>query len=214
MFWQTVDNFSLHQNGTGVKLNHITFISQKMIRMLRLLVPDLLFVFSYDYSRAEQIIFQSPTGRSSAQSIITGFTGFLISMAVILTIIVIVWAGIRFVLSGGVESQMMAAKKTLIYAILGLVLVLVAPSFISSVREIVSSPSGVNEGSNQLSRQAGDGSGEAQMVNIVSPNQEQIFSVNDTIFFEGRTTSYDGYRYVWYSDLDGYLGEGLTLSVP
>ena len=51
---------------------------------------------------------------------------FLIGFAGIVSVLLIVWAGIRFVLSEGDKEKIVNARKTLTYALLGLILVATA----------------------------------------------------------------------------------------
>ena len=51
---------------------------------------------------------------------------FLIGFAGVVSVLLIVWAGIRFVLSEGDKEKIVNARKTLTYALLGLLLVALA----------------------------------------------------------------------------------------
>lgn len=58
--------------------------------------------------------------------ILQNVINFLIGFAGILSMLLIVWAGIRFVMSEGDKEKIVNARKTLTYALLGLLLVALA----------------------------------------------------------------------------------------
>lgn len=58
--------------------------------------------------------------------ILQNVINFLIGFAGVVSVLLIVWAGIRFVLSEGDKEKIVNARKTLTYALLGLLLVALA----------------------------------------------------------------------------------------
>ena len=72
--------------------------------------------------------------RTGVIKILKGILNFLALIAVI----VIVIAGIRLVVSSGDEGAVDKAKKTILYAIVGLILILLASAIVEFVVEIAS----------------------------------------------------------------------------
>jgi len=58
--------------------------------------------------------------------ILQNVINFLIGFAGVVSVLLIVWAGIRFVLSEGDKEKIVNARKTLTYALLGLLVVALA----------------------------------------------------------------------------------------
>lgn len=74
-----------------------------------------------------------PAQGPSLQTIVTGVTNILFWVAGIASVIVIVVAGIMFVVSAGNESTTQKARNAIIYAVVGLVVVIAAAGIVSFV---------------------------------------------------------------------------------
>lgn len=68
-----------------------------------------------------------PTG------ILTQVTNILAAVAGIVGLILIIWAGIKYITANGDSAQISQAKKTIIYALVGMVVALVARPLINFV---------------------------------------------------------------------------------
>lgn len=65
-------------------------------------------------------------GAGSLQSIARKVVNFLSVLVGIVSVIMIIWAGFRYITSGGESGNVSGAKNTLIYAIVGLIIVALA----------------------------------------------------------------------------------------
>ncbi len=63
-----------------------------------------------------------PTNLFGDTGIITSITNTLLFVAGSLAVIMIIWGGLRYVVSGGNASAVTAAKNTILYAIVGLII--------------------------------------------------------------------------------------------
>ena len=73
--------------------------------------------------------------RTTIESVITTILGYLALVAVI----VIVIAGIRLIISSGDDSAVEKAKKTILYAVIGLIVILLANGIVMLVANIATS---------------------------------------------------------------------------
>ncbi|OGH47793.1 MAG: hypothetical protein A3A51_03735 [Candidatus Levybacteria bacterium RIFCSPLOWO2_01_FULL_39_10] len=63
-------------------------------------------------------------GVGSVENIISSAVTILITIAVILTIFFLIWGGIQWITSGGDKAKLESARKRLIFALIGLTVVL------------------------------------------------------------------------------------------
>ena len=81
--------------------------------------------------------FTNPLGFSSIDGVLTSLLGSLKGFVVILAIIFIVIGGIMYMLSAGDPKMVEQAKKSWLYAVIGLAIVVAAPTFLKQVQEIL-----------------------------------------------------------------------------
>ena len=67
-----------------------------------------------------------PTSLACIPVFINNIINALVPLAGVMAVIFIVWSGIRFLTSGGDPVKVEGAKKTLTYAVIGLVIILMA----------------------------------------------------------------------------------------
>jgi predicted membrane protein len=75
------------------------------------------------------VTFSNPFGEEGPQEIVSLFSqviNFLFNLAIFLCAIIIVYAGFLFVTSAGNQQKLQTAQKALIWALVGLVVVLIA----------------------------------------------------------------------------------------
>lgn len=75
------------------------------------------------------VTFTNPFGQEGPQDVVSLFShliNFLFNLAIFLCAFVIVYAGFLFVTSAGNQQKAQTAQKTLIWALVGLVVVLIA----------------------------------------------------------------------------------------
>lgn len=69
----------------------------------------------------------------SAGDLAKDFVNIMLFAIGILAVIMIIWGGIRYVLSGGDSTAISAAKKTILYAVVGLVVAILAYAIVNFV---------------------------------------------------------------------------------
>lgn len=65
-------------------------------------------------------------GGSGPSGVVTGVTNFMLFVIGALSVIMLIWGGIRYAVSGGNAASITAAKNTILYAIIGLVIAFLA----------------------------------------------------------------------------------------
>jgi uncharacterized membrane protein len=86
------------------------------------------------------VTFPNPFGEEGPQDVVSLFSqviNFLFNLAIFLCAIVIVYAGFLFVTSAGSQQKAQTAQKALIWALVGLVVVLVANYVPDIIREVL-----------------------------------------------------------------------------
>lgn len=87
-------------------------------------------------SNAQNTEFCKQKGKT-ADSVIQGIINFLLMLAAIISVIVIIVGGFRYSTSGGDANQVTAAKNTILYAVIGLVVSLFAWSIVNFAYEFM-----------------------------------------------------------------------------
>ena len=64
--------------------------------------------------------------KTSIGAIITNATGWILNIVGAIAILFIIWAGIQYVTSAGNKDRAESAKKTLTYAVIGLIIIILA----------------------------------------------------------------------------------------
>ena len=65
--------------------------------------------------------------------VITSITNILLFIVGALTVVMVIWGGIRYALSGGNSAAVTAAKNTIMYALIGLVIAFLAFAIVNFV---------------------------------------------------------------------------------
>ena len=81
---------------------------------------------------------QNPLGVSTFEDLIANVTKWLTRIATPIGVIVIVYAGAKFLMARGDTSKIQEAKHILWYTIIGLAIVFAASGLVSLVRSIIS----------------------------------------------------------------------------
>ncbi len=81
--------------------------------------------------------FKNPLSVTSVEELVVNVLGFLQKIIALIAILMIVVAGIGYMVSFGNEQSMEKAKKMLVAAVVGLALVLAAPSFVKEILAIL-----------------------------------------------------------------------------
>lgn len=77
--------------------------------------------------------FLNNTGFENLSDFLYTTIDFVIALAVILAVVAIIFSGFKFILSVGDEKKVKEASRSLVFSIVGLVLVFVSPSIIEFV---------------------------------------------------------------------------------
>jgi hypothetical protein len=83
------------------------------------------------------ITIDNPLAYDSVESLLDGVMGTLRNIVVLLALVMLVIGGLMYILSAGNETQATRAKKTITAALVGLALVLAAPSFLKEVAGVL-----------------------------------------------------------------------------
>ena len=62
---------------------------------------------------------------------------FLLQIAIPIVVIIIIYAGVLFLISQGNKDKIVQARKTLLYAVIGLAIILIGQGFVTLVRSIL-----------------------------------------------------------------------------
>lgn len=76
-------------------------------------------------------------GETTVQTIIVGVINWLIGGAVVVCVVMLVWAGYSYMTAGGDEGKVQKATKTLTNAIIGLVISLLALVLVNFVKTTI-----------------------------------------------------------------------------
>ena len=71
---------------------------------------------------------------TTASSILLGFIGWGLSFVAIIALAVLIWGGIRYIISVGNENDIQAARKTIQWAVIGLIIVLLSFAIITAIQ--------------------------------------------------------------------------------
>ncbi len=80
----------------------------------------------------------NPLGVVSFEDLVQNITTWLVRIATPIGVIVIVYAGVKFLMAKGDPNKINEAKQVLLYAIIGLAIVFAAAGLVSLVKSIIS----------------------------------------------------------------------------
>lgn len=87
------------------------------------------------------LVIPNPLGETSdIYSLIDLITKFLIGLAIVITPIIIVYAGFVYITAAGNEEKIKTAQKVLIWALIGFALVLIARGVPALIKQFLSAP--------------------------------------------------------------------------
>lgn len=79
------------------------------------------------------ISFLNITGHVELETFVQSVLSLAISLSAIVTVVSLIISGFKFMISGGDEEKIKSAQKSLIFSILGLILVFLSPTVIQFV---------------------------------------------------------------------------------
>jgi len=105
----------------------------------------LLLIVS-SYALAAENVFKNPISAENIQGVFTNISTYLKGIAGVIAVIFIVIGGIMYMLSGGSTEMAERAKKTIIYAMAGLAIVIGSSVILSEIQSILGSGSSTSGG--------------------------------------------------------------------
>jgi hypothetical protein len=96
-----------------------------------------LLLFVSNYSLAASATFGNPLGSDTIEAVLNNISTYLKSIAGVIAVIFIVIGGIMYMISGGSTEMMERGKKTIIYAMAGLAIVIGASTILSEIKGIL-----------------------------------------------------------------------------
>ena len=78
-----------------------------------------------------------PGGYETLIDLVKAIGRFLLQIAIPIAVIIIIWAGLLFLTSQGNKDQIAKAKKALLYAGIGLVIILIGQGFVTLIQSIL-----------------------------------------------------------------------------
>lgn len=90
-------------------------------------------IFLFLFSIVSAVTLESPFGTTDVQVIINKMINALLGIVGTIAVIMIVYGGIKIMISGGEPTKYEEAKKTITYAVVGLIIVLLAGAFINFI---------------------------------------------------------------------------------
>jgi hypothetical protein len=98
------------------------------------------------YALAASATFGNPISSSTIEAVFNNISTYLKSIAGVIAVIFIVIGGIMYMLSGGSTEMAERGKKTIIYAMAGLAIVVGASTILNEIKSVLGSGSGTSGG--------------------------------------------------------------------
>jgi hypothetical protein len=105
-------------------------------KLLYIIFPLLIFLLSPSFKILTAVDFTNPLKWNTIQDFILNIVIFLRTLAILVTPIVIIIAGYFYMSAGGDPEKIEKAKNTLIYAIVGLIIILAAQAIIEAIENV------------------------------------------------------------------------------
>lgn len=84
---------------------------------------------------AENLLDDNVSKERDLKELVIGWMNFLLSLAALLAVIAIVWAGFLYVTAAGDDGRMETAKKIVIWVVIGILLILAAYAIVNTVMQ-------------------------------------------------------------------------------
>ena len=79
----------------------------------------------------------NPLGTDKLEDLVTSITNGLKTIAIPIAVLMIIFAGVKFLIAGGNTEMVTSARKTLTWAIVGLAIILIGTGFLSLIQDIL-----------------------------------------------------------------------------
>ncbi len=129
-----------------MKINLIKLKSKKVLLILPVLVfiPTVVFAANVYEGLMGAVgisagfqIFHGITGAPTLGDLIMNIIKFILGITGLVAILAIIIGGLRYIMSSGNEGMMTGAKNTILYAIIGLVIVILAYTIVSVIDNVI-----------------------------------------------------------------------------
>lgn len=106
---------------------------------MKKLLPILILcgIFAVAIPVLADVTIPNPLKHNTIVEILGAITSLLVIIAISLGVIMIIWAGIQYMTAGGSEEKIAKAKKTILYTIIGVAIVLAADFIIDIIKDVV-----------------------------------------------------------------------------
>jgi len=81
--------------------------------------------------------FTNPVANNDVLSLVNGILNWMIYIAIPIAVLVIIFAGVILLTSGGVKTKIDLGKKMLTWAIVGLAIILIGKGFITLIVSVI-----------------------------------------------------------------------------
>lgn len=86
---------------------------------------------------AERELDDNVSKERDLKALIIGWTNFILSVAALLAVVALVWAGVLYITAAGDDSRMETAKKIVIWVVVGILLILASYAIVNTVMQAV-----------------------------------------------------------------------------
>ncbi len=86
---------------------------------------------------ADEIIIENPLEADSFEEIINSIIDVIWNLSVVLAPLMIVWAGVLYITSGGNPEQITKAKNIIIYTLVGFAIILLSKGFFEIIKQLL-----------------------------------------------------------------------------
>ncbi|MBU3999585.1 pilin [Patescibacteria group bacterium] len=118
--------------------------SAKIKNLTKKLIPvfsvAFLFVAYNAGATLNSVNFDNPTTTNTTEELVSSIVSWLLGITSAVVIIFLVYGGIMYITASGDENQIEKSKKIINYAIIGLFLVLISYSVVTTLNNIIFGP--------------------------------------------------------------------------
>lgn len=109
--------------------------------MKKIIILSLILVFFFGCFAFAETTIPNPVPWDTFEELIGRLIEWIINMALVVAPLIIVFAGFSYATAGGDPSKIEKAKTMLLYAAVGMAVVLLAKSLVDSLKKIIVLPS-------------------------------------------------------------------------
>ena len=85
----------------------------------------------------QTVTFTNPLGNATFGTVATAIAEALIAFAIPILAIMVIWGAFQLITSGGAPDKISSGKKTLLYAVIGFAIVLLAKELPAAIEELL-----------------------------------------------------------------------------